>query len=333
MASTIPENILDLDTSESISDYEIAINTMHLSDTIYKLIELIKMYSKYLESFYREIGEIHQYILKIKYLNIILPYTFEFDQSYQYINIILYNDDQSKTYLKLFLSINDDPTIKYIENDRSNYVPSYHDKNIDLKPGEYLVHFCHQFITYIGFPRTRLDDDSYLITTDFSGNKIKTKLWLYLLVTKGKSWYAKFGYEPGNCNINEYMMKISDVQFIKLGDVAEQLKTIQNASKKQYFDKSFLEICQNLVEIIGESNETLVEYAKNHSLEEFTLLTHNLTQSVFSRKNYIEISSVVEFVKFVEFKWFEKCRQLFFANVSQINNNVKNHFYKLKKIE
>ena len=46
-----------------------------------------------------------------------------------------------------------------------------------------------------------------------------------------------------------------------------------------------------MLDLIENSNETLVEYSKNHTIDEFTLLTNNLYQSIFSKKIMIRINS------------------------------------------
>jgi len=283
------KNILDLDVSKSIKDFEKSINTQYSNDTIYKLIELVKFFGQKIGTIYLDFHELTQYALTIKYLKCELPLVFEFDCLHQFINVVYYNNDQTKTYLKFFLSINDDPTIKYVENDHSGIIPSYQDKNIKLKPGEYLINLCHCLATFIGFYRIRLDDDSYLITKDTTGNEMRTKLWLYYLITKGKSWYAKFGYEPGNSNVHEYLNNISDARNIRLDSVCLCLKKILFAPNKDYLDDVLVTSAEKIVDLIGLSNETLHEYTTNHTLEEFTDLTNNLTQSIFARSVSIRI--------------------------------------------
>lgn len=277
-------NILDLDKSTSIQDYEPGININYIGDTIYKIITLVKKFGTYLGLIEREIGDVTQYQLPMKYLNHISNFIFEFDSSYQYIYVYLYNSEQTKTYLKLYLSISDEPTIKYVENDHSNIVPTYSDNNITLKGGAYLINFAHCFMHYIGFNRMRLDDDSYLMQTNSEGLVIKTKLWLYLLLTKGTSWYSKFGYQPANTNINEYLLRISDMKKIRLDEVHSRLKDIINSPNVEYLDEHLVDSCHKLISIIGNSTQTLGEYTLTHSIYEFTDLTNHLTQSIFSKR-------------------------------------------------
>jgi hypothetical protein len=358
------ENILDLNKMKSIKYFERDIDTKYLTNTIRKLIELVKMFGKNNGSIIRDIGETTQYKLLIKYLIHVLPIFFEFDYSYQFVNIIYYNNDQTKTYLKLFLSINDEPTIKYVENDHSGNIPSYHDDNINMKPGEYLINFSHCLLSYIGFERIRLDDDSYLITTNSFGNEMRTKLWLYRLLCHGKSWYSKFGYEPGNTSIHEYDLLITDVGNIKLCDILSCLKKLLEAANIKYFDQNLVQTSQKLVKLIDASNETIYQYTKNHTLEEFTDLTNNLTQSIFGRNVSLQIkNSKTIFGRNVslqiknskticceeigsdaesgeennmqyydlEFFWFDKYKKLLIGNVIQINNNIKKYFYQLSQ--
>ena len=331
------QNLLDLDVSKSIKYLENSIDTKYLKDTINKLIKLIKFFGKNIGSVYHDIEKTHQYKLQIKYLNHILPIFFEFDYTYQFINILYYNSDQTKIYLKLYLSINDDPTIKYIENDHSGNIPSYHNNNINLKPGEYLINFSHCLLSYIGFERTRLDDDSYLITINSQGNEIRTKLWLYYLLKYGKSWYSKFGYEPANINAHEYNMYIADVGNIKLDKISSCLNKVLSAPNVNYFDPLLVDISQKIIELIGCSEKNIYEYTKNHSLEDFTNLTNNLSQSIFSREISIQINNdnssdnkgnKPQYYN-LDFFWFQKYKKLLIGNVMQINNNIKKYFLQL----
>ena len=348
--------ILDLDTSNSIKDLGIEIDTKYLPGTIYKLIEIIKKFGENIGPAYRDTGDVLQYILSIKYLNNILPITFEFDYSSQYINVVFYSkdlatlkrgsdppgEDQAKSYLKLFLSIIEEPMIKYIENDHTGVVPSYDNDCIKLKPGEYLMNFVHCFLSWIGFDRVRLDDDSHLITLSATGDVVRTKLWLYSLLTKNKSWYAKFGYEAGNPS--ELAMIINDVKSIKLNDIHDCLKKVSLALNKEYLDQTLIDTSNYLIDLIGNSTETLGDYTKNHTLVEFTNLTNSLVQSIYSKKFSILLADLVAKSQVermersnnepegipttISFPWFDKCKQLFVLNVCQINNNIKNSFHK-----
>ncbi|XWV25955.1 putative orfan [Tupanvirus soda lake] len=354
-------NILDLDIFRSIKQLGIGINTKYMHDLIYGLVDMVKRFGKYNGVIHRDIGDIVQYILPIKYLGYTLTITFEYDNSYQFINIVYYNDDQSKTYLKLFLSINDEPTIKYIENDRSGYVPSYSDEKINLKPGEYLINLAHCILSFIGFHRARLDDDSYLITHNNDG-ELRTKLWLYYCIKHGKSWYSKFGYEPGNCSAHEFNFILNDVRKIKLCEITECLNKLLNAPNAKYIDQSLIMTSDILIRHINDSKESLYEYTLNHTLEEFTILTNNLSQSMYSRNISIEIKSENNIpecdgnIKYskddkcsddeysddedldyekcyyqLSFPWFNTIKKLLIANVIQINNDIGDHFYHLQK--
>lgn len=330
--------ILDLDTSKSIKELGIIFDTKYLLNTINVLIDLAKTFGKNLGVMYKDIGNISQYQLSIKYLGHTLPIIIEFDNMQQYINFVYYNKDQSKSYLKLFLSINDEPTIKYIENDKSGAVPSYTDNNnnnniLNLKPGEYLINFSHCLMSYIGFNRMRLDDESCLITKDALGIDVRTKLWLYLLLTKKRSWYAKFGYIPANVSVCEYNMAIIDVQNIKLNEVSDCLKKISIALNKRNLDTNLVENSQFLIDLIGPSNETLIEYTLNHTLHEFTDLTNRLTQSIYGRTFMVQLpntdlSPAINYQS-INFPWFDKYKKLLVANTMQINNNIGDYFHKL----
>ena len=80
-------NILDLDNSESIKEF-CSVNTTHLPDTIYKLIDVVKKYCQYMAVVYRDTGDVSQYRLMTKYLDHQIPVTFEFDYSCQYVNMM-----------------------------------------------------------------------------------------------------------------------------------------------------------------------------------------------------------------------------------------------------
>jgi hypothetical protein len=340
--------MLDLDISKSIKELKVSVNPKYMGDLLYGLIETIKKYGKYIGDIYIEYSKIFQYTIPVKYLSHTFYLVFEFDHSIQYINIVYYNHNQSKTYLKIFLSINDEPTIKYLENDKSGYVSGYSDDKIFLRPGEYLVNFAHCLMSYIGFYRMRLDDDSYLITKNKNNEEIKTKLWLYYLIKNKRSWYAKFGYIPGNCTINEYHMLIGDVCSIKLDEISLKLKQILSASNNHQFDQGLMAATIFLVEHIGQSSETLYEYTINHCLEDFTLLTNQLFQSFFSRNlNILNSNQNKKNSKndddesddeicasshtTIDFPWFNTIKKLLVVNVMQINNNISNHYYKLEK--
>ena len=241
----------------------------------------------------------------------------------QYINILWYGNDHTKIYFKLFLSINDDPTIGYIENDKSGTVPHYIDttNNINLKPGAYLVNFAHCFINYIGFNRSRLEDDSYLIFKGVAGNEIRTKLWLYYLLMKGKSWYANFGYRPGHSfqlSISGYEMTLEDFKNIKLREISGCLIKVLTMNDEM-ISNDLMENSRIVVDIIGTSDETIGQYCKNHSLEEYSCLINKLIQSMYNKR-----------IHDLQFFWIEIYNKLFLTNVIQINNDVKNSFVKLQ---
>lgn len=317
-------NELNLDVSNTVKELDPLFTTNSIHSTIYRLIELIKKYGKYIGIVSRDTGDILQYILNIKYLGITLPLVFEFDFIQQYINICFYNGDQTKTYLKLFLSINDDPIIKYVENDKSGTVPSYSNNTILLKPGEYLVNFSHCFFNYLGFSRVRLDDDSVLIMYDNEGAEIRIKLWLYLLLTKGKSWYAKFGYEP--CNSSDYSMKINDVRNINLVSVRDHLKNILLRTNFNDLDEMLTNAIKELFTILENCNGTLEDYVKNNDIIKAGILLNKLYQSIYSKKFYIMNEDDSETM--ITFDWFNKFHDLFHINACQINNNISNWFVK-----
>lgn len=328
----LQKNVLDLDMLDNK-----LFNHINLSvNTINSLVNMVNAYGISLGIIYKNIDCYTQYLLKIKYLNNILPIVFEYDSTLQFIYIIFYNEDHSKYYLKIFINISDGAIIKYIENDRSGYIPSYSSDKISLKPGEYLVHFSHRLLSYIGFNRVTLEDESYLITRDSNGNEMRTKLWLWYLIFKGKSWYGKFGYEPGNCSITEYHNALSDVKLIKLNDVTNCLMNIINEPNKNLIDPHLLNISEKIIKLIGDSDETLGQYASSHTLEDFTNLTNYLSQSIYNKQIYlqqIENSDNDESIikhQYIAFPWFEKYKKLLVANVIQVNNTL--YSYRLSSI-
>jgi len=317
------DTILDLDTLKSITELGVNIptNEIHRIDQLTRIIESVGVFSGRI---HRDTGTYSQFKINIKYLNLILSIIFEFDASRQFINIIYYNNDQTNILLKLLLSINDDPTIKYVESDKSAINHSV------LKPGAYLINFAHCFFSFIGSTRSRLDDDSHLVRklvgvgvgvgVDIGiGVEIRIKLWLYHLITKGKSWYAKFGYEPTNST--DFELFIGDVQQIRLDKVIECLKKVIHSNK--ILDPILTKVSNTIIEIVGDSTETLLEYTNNRTITDFALLTNNLTQSIYGKKTFE--TSDEETIQ-LDFFWFDLCRNLFVLNVMQINNNIENHF-------
>lgn len=318
--------LLDLDKYRSINELNIQIDTRHQQDTINKLINIVKTHGTNRGIIYHDTGDVQQYCLQIKYLNMIFEFAFEFDVLAQYILIVLYNNlDVSKIYLKLRLAINDDPIIQYIENDHSGFINGYSNNNIKLKPGECIINLVHCLLNFIGYSRVRLDDNSQLVRVNNNnlGSEQRTKLWLYLLLTKGKSWYSKFGYEPHSANQQEIQLKINDIKAIKIDQIVSIIKSINMINNLEHINETLLSVSDNVYKLIGHiHNQTLGEYINECSLENFTILTNNLTQSVFSKKYIIAQSEV-------SFFWFDLFQQLFVLNVMQINNNISKYFYRI----
>lgn len=301
----IVKSSMDLDTIKSIKELNVVIDTKHSIGTICTLIQLVQTHGTFMKIDSRDTGNIYQYSIQFKYLNNILPITFEFDSTNQYIEVIYYGINT--VYLKIHLSIIDYPMIKYVHNDKSN-IPGYSDGNITMKPGAYLMNFAHCLISFIGYDRVRLDDESHLIKS-VDGIEIRTKLWLYLLVVKGRSWYAKFGYVPV-VNYTEYTIALNDFRNVKLCDVVTTL----NLSLINNTDSHFVENSTSIINLIGSSDQTMMEYTMSHTIDEFTTLTNRLTQSIYEK---------------YKFPWYELYKRLLFANVMQINNCVSGSFYKL----
>ena len=270
-------NILDIDKLKSINDY-ISINTTNKFQTIYLLIRLIQSYGTQINK--------TTYKLCVRYLDRVIPLIYVFDDTCQFIDI-KYETQLSteiKCNLHIYLSYNDDPIIRWIESNSS--VPTY----LDIGRGEYLMNFAHCFLNFIGFSRVRLDDDSYL---PLQQTNTKLKLWLYLLLTNGRSWYAKFGYVPSNTSALEYQLLISDLKSIRLDKIISRLRQ--------------REIKSELDTIIGDSVQTLEEYTKSHSLEECAVMFNTMFQSTFKT-----------------FFWYDIYYKLFLANICQTCDTINN---------
>lgn len=322
--------ILNLDISKNIGDFGININTTYLPETVYKLIELIKNYGKFIKKHTADI-DIYQYAIKYCYLKKFITLYFEFDMTYQYINISIYNPNTENFCLKIFLSITEQPIIKYIENDKTGFITGYNDEKIKLKTGEYLINFAHCFLSHIGYQRCRLDDDSYLIIENENGVKVKVKLWLYYLLIHEKSYYAKSGYNPANSTDYEYLIRIRDVQNINLPEIKQKLEAVINSENKHYLDKTLVETSQRITEIIKDFNGTLLQYTRGHDIITFAKLVNNLFQSIFSKKVMIKNSkNQDEKYNQLDFPWYDKYMALFIANVCQVNNNIGNFYYRIE---
>jgi hypothetical protein len=270
-------NILDLDRLKTINNY-VSINTNYRLYTIYTLIVLIKTYGTIINQ--------ACYKLHIKYLGHILPMIYEFDHTSQFLDMKYYaGDNKSECNLHLVMTSNDDPMIKWIKADCN--VPSYTNSKVNLGKGEYLMNFAHCFLSFVGFKRSRLDDDSYFFIGDNACPDFKLKLWLYLILTKGTSWYHKFGYVPSNVALNEYQYLIENFKSIKLSKIISELPSLKT--------------------IIDNPKQTLEEYVKSHQLEQVAVLFNIIFQS-----------------KFATHFWYQTYNKLFLANICQTNDAINN---------
>ncbi len=322
------DQILDLDANESISTL-VDLDVRNLTNTLYHLGNLIKMHGTYESTTYVHPydASIKQfYRLSLRYLGFCLGTVFELSISQQLINritLLLYNVDRTKIYLNLCISMADDPMLIYIENDQTGYIPTYTDANVKLSGGAYLMNMCHCFLTYIGFDRMRLDDDSYLVVKNNVGDSIKTKLWLYLILTKGRNWYAKFGY----ISINpDQPILIADVKNIRLDHIVDQLLQVMTLHQSgRLLDTSLITSTKDILSIIGEENIsglTLETYAQTRPFIRTALLLNNLGQSVFTKPLQSGTHNIC-------FTWAEPYHKLAIANIVQTNNNISNYVYRL----
>lgn len=307
--------MLDLDNISSSKELTNKyFNNSSIVTTIQNSIKIVKQFGDYCGIIISE-TDIQQYKLNIKYFEQIILTAFEFDDSNQFINIIVYNN--SKILLKISLKINDDPIISYIENDKSGFIKSIDKNSIKIKPGEYLINFAHCLLSFVGITRVRLDDDSHLIIQS-NNTTYNVKLWLYLLLTKGHSWYIKFGYE--SINISDLHFAINDVKNINLNDIITQLELAINLKKD--LDFFFVETSRKIIDLINFSNaNTLEKFVSSQTIELFSELTNNLSQSIYA--NGITCGNI-----FIEFPWHQKIHYLFITNVMQVNNCIANHYFK-----
>ena len=261
---------------------------------ISQLINIVKQFGAPIGKIFRDDREIEQISFNFQYLAKTLNIIFEFDMFKQHIGCVFYNNatTQEKKYLEIILSINDIPYLKYIENDKSDIIPTYQDDHIQLGGGEYLMHFAHSLLFFIGYNNCRLDDDSHL-KLDV---RLRIKLWLYLLIKNGKSWYRKFGYLPATVSVTEYNLIIEDMRKIKLMDIKESIMKVRELNRLSELSElsklSFgtlkdvlllsVETLYGLLEGCSPT-ETIYDYIMNRDICASAVLLNEITQSVYSR--------------------------------------------------
>ena len=339
---------INLDANPSIRHIGLHTDPKYIEDMLTKLIRTIKQFGRRIgdKSYNDMVCE--QYALYVRYLTKTVCLIFEFDESQQFIRVVFYNEDQTKFWLKLWLSITDDPIIQYVENDRSDSVPSFESSECKLKPGEYLVHLSHCFFAYLGFTRCRLDDDSYLVTFNRQGDEMRTRLWLYYIMMHGRSWYAKFNYSPATCSVSEYELLIRDARAIKLKDVIQDTKSIlrqrdpggdsddeeEGSGSPRNKGAELIECIRfkiareilPMTDVKRARDCTLEEFTRAHTLDQFSDLTNELLQSAFSRDPKLN-------GKPYTFTWHETLERLRVVNTIQINNDVMRSFHKLEPVK
>ncbi len=283
--------MIDLDKNNSIQNYYANFNVQNQILQLIQLISIIKKNATYV----CDSCDTIEYKLNVKYLKQILEIIFQISNDSTYINIIYCNGQ--KIYLKINLSDKNDPVIKYYHDDETKNAINYADDKIKLEPEEYMIHFSHALLSFFGFRRVRLDDSEIFLQSN-----LNVKLWLYHLLTKNCSWYTKFGYEPDVCMSSELNLLINDVKNIKLNKVYQCL--VDN------------HIESDLTVLIEGLTDTLGQYIVKHDIVEFTNLANLLYQSTFNKS---------------EFFWYKLMEKLYFANLSQVNNNVTSYFYQIYK--
>ncbi len=300
-----------INISNSISEYKII-----------KIINTVRQYGKYVCHIRDDIDRV-QYKIPMVYLGKKMDVYFEYDCTGQYLNIIIFNCDNTRQHLKITLSYNNDPEIKYLENDKSGFIPSINENGVKLSTGEYLMNFSHKIVALVGFNTIRLDDDSHLYINK-GDSKIIVKLWLYKLIKDGRSWYSKFGYTQSN--IYDIMMDINDVKNLKLQDIydklicyVEYLNSENNREKNS--DDFIFQNCNDLIEFLKCKLhfDTLYNFTINSDIIDFATLTNKLYQSFFKKEIHISCE------KSLKFDWYEKILKLFTSNVLMINNNISKY--------
>jgi hypothetical protein len=287
---------LDLDTEQSIKSFTV-IDTNNQFQTIFTLAYLVREYGTFIHKDQSKLYDQHYYRLYIKYLGHILPIIYSFDDTCKFLCMEYGSpearsliDSPSNCNLCISMTTTDDPIIKWIKANEN--VPTYTNDNINLGRGEYLMNFAHCFLKFIGYKRIRLDDDSYLVINretdlgDKDSTELKLKLWLYLILTKGCSWYRKFGYVPSNVSPLEYQLAIKKIQSIKLNEVILANK--------------------NLEIFIDDPTQTLTIYIQTHSLEQNAVFLNELFQS-----------------KYKSYFWYAIYEKMFIANICQTNDELQ----------
>jgi len=259
-----------------------------------QLIQIIQHFGIHIGGIYRDDIEVTQYLFNVQYLKQTLDIIFEFDSFKQYVGIIFYNNikTQEKKYLEIVIALNDIPYLKYIENDKSPIIPIYSDSNIKLGGGEYLMNLTHKLLHFIGFTNCRLDDDSHLKL----GYQFRAKLWLYLLIKNGKSWYHKFGYLPSTVSVAEYNLLIEDMRKLKLSTIQEHIKRVRECPKLEFYYPNLVASANNLYNLLISypSIETVYDFIMSQDINISSQFLNELTQSVYGRSYDLAIVSEEE---------------------------------------
>lgn len=290
---------LNLDNDTTIKEVDTFFNHAHSEqESIYRFIKLLQKYGRKNKD---------HYILNITYLTKDLELCFVHDSCMKFLRI--YYTVNGETYLKIcFRSGVSDPLIEWIKDDHRGNIP----KADGINGASYLINLSHRLLSYLGYDRCALDDDSYLELTG-----TKCKLWLYLLLTRGRSWYAKFGYVSEIYSQEEYLLRVRDLKNISLHKIDETLVEIE---------KNVIEEIKGKIKAIREITSihqgTLEQYSKNNNVEDVAKLINLLFDSSFC-KEYTIGSRVIKC------EWYCVYERIFLANINQINSNIRRSYVRL----
>lgn len=281
-------NTLDLDLLTHIGNY-VSINPSTSVSYICRLVELLDLYG-----YPSATNTTHhcKYLINIKYLNHIFYTEFDYSKSEEMLVLKYYSnkdDPNCKYNLELVFSKRS-PEIRWIE--KGPNVPSYLDANgtVILGEGEFLINFAHRFINFLSYDKIYLDDDSMLRLP--SGQALK--LWLYLIITKGRSWYSKFGYANLNTNPSEYEYLVNKLQEF-------DVEYIYNILREKYALTA-----GTLLKYLEGKSGRLQSFIKDLSLDDAAIFTNTLYHSSFQKE-----------------KWYDLIHQVFLANILMVNTSPK----------
>lgn len=281
-------NILDLDVLTHIGDY-VPVNPAACVSYICSIVDLLEIYGYPSNN---NTTHHRRYSINIKYLNHIFYTEFNYSKSEETLILKYYsdrNDPNCKYNLELVFSKRN-PEIRWIE--KGPNVPKYLDANgtVILGEGGFLINFAHRFINFLSYDKIYLDDDSMLRLP--SGQTLK--LWLYLIITKGRPWYSKFGYVSLNTNPSEYEYLVNKLQEF-------DIEFIYNILREKYALTAGI-----LLKYLEGKTGRLQSFIKELSLDDAAVFINTLYHSSFQKE-----------------KWYDLIHQVFLANILMVNTSPK----------